>query len=63
MLGVLCSFCNFTDTWVRKEVTVTVYTAVCIISKLWNKIGWYGTKDAGVKSKLKFLIASTYFSS
>jgi len=48
------------DKWVRKEVTVTVYTAMGITSKLWNKRGWYGTKDAGVKCKLKFLIASTY---
>jgi hypothetical protein len=51
------------DKLVRKEVTVTVYTTMGIISKLWNKRGWYGTKDGVVKCKLKYLIASTYFSS
>jgi hypothetical protein len=45
-----------------KGITTTVNTAMGIMSKLWNERGWYGTRNAGVKCKLKFLIASTSFS-
>jgi hypothetical protein len=37
------------DKWVGKEVTITVHTIKGIMTKLWNKVGWYGTRDAGVK--------------
>jgi hypothetical protein len=40
------------DEWVRKKVTVTVYTTVSTISKLWTERGWYGTKDAQSKMQI-----------